>query len=146
MKIGDVMGHNPATIKLGTSMRDAALLLQRSQASDLMVVEDDNTFVGVLSEGDIVRAVMPRFEDMLLSSGNLYELFGMFLEKGSEIAGHTIDELVIRNAETMSPDQDAVKAAAMMVSKQIRRLPVVEGSTLVGTISRADIAVAVLGD
>ena len=146
MKIGEVMSHNPATIKLGTSMKEAAALLQRSQASDLMVVEDDNTFVGVLSEGDIVRAVMPRFEDMLLSSGNLYELFGMFLEKGDEIAHHPIDELVIRKAEVMTPDEDAVKAAAMMVSKQIRRLPVVDGSLLVGTISRADIAVAVLGD
>jgi CBS domain-containing protein len=146
MKIGEVMSHNPATVKMGTSMKEAVALLQRSQASDLMVVGDDNTFIGVLSEGDIVRAVMPRFEDMMLSSGNLYELFGMFLDKGHEIANHTIDELVITKAETMSPDQDAVKAAAMMVSKQIRRLPVVEGSLLVGTISRADIAVAVLGD
>jgi len=146
MKIREVMSHNPATIKLGTSMRDAAVLLQRSQASDLMVVQDDNAFVGVLSEGDIVRAVMPRFEDMMLSSGNLYELFGMFLDKGHEIASHAIDELVISKAETMDPDEDAVKAAAMMVSKQIRRLPVVEDGRLIGTISRADIAVGVLGE
>jgi CBS domain-containing protein len=146
MKIREVMSHNPATIKLGTSMRDAAVLLQRSQASDLMVVEDDNTFVGVLSEGDIVRAVMPRFEDMLLSSGNLYELFGMFLEKGQEIAQRTIDGLVIHDADTMDPEQDAVKAAAAMVSKQIRRLPVVEDGRLIGAISRADIVVAVVGD
>ena len=144
MQISEVMSRNTATIKLGTTMRDAALLLKRSLAADLMVVEDDNTFVGVLSEGDLVRAVMPRFEDMMLSSGTLYEMFGMFLEKGHEIAEHSIDELVIRNAETMDPGDDAVKAAATMVSKQIRRLPVVQDGMLVGTISRADIAAAVM--
>lgn len=146
MKIDEVMSRNPATIKLGTPMRDAAILLHRSLASDLMVVDDDNTFMGVLSEGDMVRKIMPRFEDMVLSSGNLYELFGMFLERGNEIGHHAIDELVIRHPEVMSPDQDAVKAAATMVSKQIRRLPVVQDGKLVGTISRADIALAVLGD
>lgn len=145
MKIAEAMNKNACTIRTGTTMAEAARMLSRSMCSDLMVVDDEGSFVGVFSEGDLVRAVMPRFEDLMLSSGTLYETFGLFLEQGHEVASHPIDELVIRNAVTVSSTDEAVKAAATMVSKQIRCLPVVDDGELVGTISRADIAVAVIG-
>ena len=145
MKIREVMNHNITYVHLGTTMREAADILSHSWASELMVLDGNDEFVGVLAEGDMIRAVMPRFEDIMLSSGTLYETFGLFMESGHEKAGHPIDEIVIRNPIVVSPDSDVVKAAATMASEKINRLPVVEDGKLVGTISRADICSAVLG-
>ena len=145
MKIREVMNHNITTVHLGTTMREASEILSHSWASELMVLDSDDAFVGVLAEGDMIRAVMPRFEDLMLSSGTLYESFGLFMDSGHEKAAHPIDEIVIRNPIVVTPDNDVVKAAATMASEKINRLPVVEDGKLVGTISRADICLAVLG-
>lgn len=144
MKIREVMNHNITTVHLGTTMREAAEILSHSWASELMVLDGNDEFVGVLAEGDMIRAIMPRFEDLMLSSGTLYESFGLFMDGGHEKAEHPIDEIVIRNPIVVSPESDVVKAAATMSAEKIRRLPVVEDGKLVGTIARADICSAVL--
>jgi CBS domain-containing protein len=144
MQIRDVMNHNVTCVHLGSTMREAAEILSHSWASDLMVVDAEECFVGVLSEGDLIRAVLPRFEELMLSSGLLTEGFQVFIEQGRESADKTIDALVIRNPITLGPDDEALKAASKMVTENIRRLPVVEDGRLVGTIARADICHAVL--
>ena len=85
MKIREVMNHNITYVHLGTTMREAADILSHSWASELMVLDDNGEFVGVLAEGDMIRAIMPRFEDIMLSSGTLYETFGLFMEAGNII-------------------------------------------------------------
>ena len=144
MKIREVMNHNITYVHLGTTMREAADILSHSWASELMVLDGNDEFVGVLAEGDMIRAIMPRFDDLMLSSGTLYESFGLFMDSGHEKAEHPIDELVIRNPIVVSPENDVVKAAAAMASEKIRRLPVIEDGKLIGTIARADICSAVL--
>lgn len=144
MQIGDVMNRNLTTIRLGTTMREAAEVLSHSRASELMVVDESDCFVGVLAEGDMIRAIMPRFEDIMLSSGTLYETFGLFMESGHEKANHAIDDIVIKKPIVVSSSSDVVKAAASMAAEKIHRLPVVDDGKLVGTISRADICSAVL--
>jgi CBS domain-containing protein len=69
-----------------------------------------------------------------------------FVEQGADLAGHSVDDLVIRNPVTFAPSDDALKAAGTMLAKQIRRLPVIEDGRLVGTVARSDIARAVLGN
>lgn len=144
MQIADVMNKNFTRIVLGTTMREAAEILSHTWASELMVVDGDGEFVGVLAEGDMIRAIMPRFEDIMLSSGTLCETFGLFMETGHEKASHPIDEIVIKKPIVVSSSNDVVKAAAAMASEKIHLLPVVDEGKLVGTISRADICHAVL--
>jgi CBS domain-containing protein len=144
MQIADVMNRNVMRVVLGTTMREAAEILSHSWVSELMVVDDAGEFVGVLAEGDMIRAIMPRFEDVMLSSGTLYETFGLFMDAGHDKAGDPIDEVVIRHPITVPPESDVVKAAATMAAEKINRLPVVDDGKLVGTISRADIIHAVL--
>jgi CBS domain-containing protein len=146
MQIRELMNRNVSTIRLGSTMHEAAEILSRSWASDLMVVDDAGCFVGVLSEGDLIRAAMPRFDDLLGADAMGMPIIGSFqafAEQGSQLATHSIDELVITNPLTFGPADDALKAAATMVSKQIRRLPVIEDGRLVGTVARCDIALAV---
>jgi CBS domain-containing protein len=145
MLIKDIMSLNATRVVAGATMQRAAELVSLTGASDLMVVDDDNRFIGVLSEGDLIRAALPRFDEIMSASGSLNEAFEVFVEKGRTLAQQTIDEMVIRDPLVMRPDDKILKAASLMISKQIRRLPVVDvQGKLVGTVSRADVCRAVL--
>jgi CBS domain-containing protein len=144
MIVRDVMSVNATRIQISATMKQAAELVSVSNNSDLMVVDENNNFVGVLSEGDLIRAIMPSFEELMGGGGNLSEGFEIFVENGQAMAENSIEKIIIKHPIAMDPTDQVLKAAGTMVSKQIRRLPVVEGGKLVGTISRADVCRAAL--
>lgn len=139
MRISDVMNRRSARVATDASMSLAAELLTLTQASDLMVVEPDGRYVGVLSEGDLLRALVPDFEGLLEAGASLEQAFQIFLESGRRYSDQPIGRLIIRKSITLAPEDELLRAATVMVTKQIRRLPVVDDGQLVGTVSRADI-------
>jgi CBS domain-containing protein len=143
MNVREVMNINVTRILIGTTLRQAAEISALSSAADLVVVDDAGTFKGVLSEGDLMRAALPSLSDAMASGEILSGAYDLLEEKARALADHAIDGYVIRDPITLSPNDPLQKAAALMASKQIRRLPVVEGGKLVGTVSRADICRAV---
>lgn len=144
MKIREMMSINPTRIRLGSSVREAAELFAFSNASDLVVVDGENTFVGVLSEGDVMRAMLPELSEVMAAGGRLADSYDLFQEKGAALAREPIDPHVITSPIVLSADDEVHKAAALMATKQIRRLPVVENGQLIGTVSRADVCRAVI--
>ena len=56
----------------------------------------------------------------------------------------SIKRLIIADPITVHPDDPLLKAAAVMTSRMIRRLPVVHEGRFIGTVSRADICWALL--
>lgn len=144
MLIRDVMNTKAARIHLGRPMALAAEILVLTQASDLMVIDNEDRFFGVLPEGDLLQAVMPDFEGLMESGASLEQAFAVFRHSGSDYADQPIDRLVIRGSITLSPDDELLKAATVMLTKGIRRLAVVEGERFVGSVSRADICWGVL--
>jgi len=109
-----------------------------------MVIDHENIFIGVLSEGDLIRAILPGFDEVVRAGGTLNDAFTFFLQKGRDLVKRPIDPLVIRNAFTLKTTDDVAQAAVVMVEKQIRRLPVVDDGKLLGTVSRSDICRAVI--
>jgi len=139
MLIRDVLDRKVACVGEHVSMRFAAELLSLSKASDLVVVDEEHNFVGILSEGDVLRALMPDTEEVIRAKGSLMDVAALFVESARSLAEQPIKPLIITNPITLHPDDDLIKAASVMVSKDIRRLPVVEFGKFVGTVSRADI-------
>lgn len=116
-----------------------------SGVSDLMVVGDSSEFVGVLSEGDILRAALPDIDEIMDEGGSLNTAFGIFLNKASNLADLPITPLVIQEPIVVDPDDHVAKATTVLIDRQIRTLPVVKDGKLVGTVSRADVCRAVIG-
>lgn len=56
MQVRDIMTIYPVYIRAGADTRRAAEIISISEVSDLMVIDHDNIFIGVLSEGDLIRA------------------------------------------------------------------------------------------
>ncbi|HEV7886226.1 MAG TPA: CBS domain-containing protein [Acidimicrobiales bacterium] len=145
MKVRDVMNQSPPSITEGATMAEAAELLGRTHANDLAVLDHAGNFVGILAEGDLLRHALPKFEHVVATAGSVAEAFEMFLASGRDLAGQPVDRAVIRTPILLRPDDELLQAAAVMISKQIRTLVVVEDGRLMGTVSRADVALGVFG-
>ena len=58
MKIRDIMNINASRVQTGTSLKHVAEQFVYTGASDLCAVDATGKFVGVISEGDVMRAAL----------------------------------------------------------------------------------------
>jgi CBS domain-containing protein len=136
MKIAEIMHRDVLTVTPETSLKDVAALLVRHRISGVPVVGPDGRVVGVVSEADIV----------LKEQGFEVEL-GSFLGRllddaygdNDRFDARTAGDAMTSPAVTASPTQSVYEAARLMATKKVNRLPVVQGSRLVGIVTRADI-------
>ena len=144
--VKDFMTVRTARIRHNSNIQHAAEIVALSGFSDLMVVDDDDNFRGVLSEGDILRTALPDIDEILDEGGTLDDAFEIFMRKGKELSDLPIAPLIIEEPIIIDPEDHVAKSATVLLDKQIRLLPVVDGEgKLVGTISRADVCRAVVG-
>lgn len=145
LRVRDGMNARVARITEDATIGDVAELLAVTQASDIAVVDRDRRFIGVVSEGDVIRALIPDFDEVLLARGSLADAGALFLETAQRVRGEPITRLIIRNPLTLGPEDDLLRAAVIMVEKMIRRLPVVEEGRFLGTLSRGDLCWVLTG-
>jgi predicted transcriptional regulator len=143
--VKNFMTVRTARIRHDSNIQHAAEIVALSKVSDLMVVDDQDNFRGVLSEGDILRTALPDIDEILEEGGSLDDAFDIFLRKGRELSDLPIAPLIIEDPIMVAPDDHVAKAATALLDRQIRLLPVVQGNKLVGTISRADVCRAIVG-
>jgi predicted transcriptional regulator len=144
--VKDFMTVRPARIRHNSNIQQAAEIVALSGVSDLMVVDDQDKFGGVLSEGDILRAALPDIDEILAEGGSLDDAFEIFLRKGRQLSDLPIAPFIIKDPIIVNPNDHVAKVATVLLDKQIRLLPVVDGQgKLVGSISRADVCRAVVG-
>jgi CBS domain-containing protein len=143
--IRDVMNTRPVRVRHDSNIHQAAEIVALSGVSDLMVVDGDENFIGVLSEGDILRSAMPNTDEILDEGGTLDDAYGIFMQKGRHLAELPVEPLVIREPIVLDENNHVAQAAAILIDRNIRLLPVVKDGKLVGTVSRSDICRAVVG-
>lgn len=56
--VGEVMQHDPHTIGPDDTIEDAATVMHTKDVSRLPVVDDDGQLVGIISRGDVLRAIV----------------------------------------------------------------------------------------
>lgn len=145
MRVKGVMMVRAVRIREDESVLRAAEIVALSGVTDLMVVDSEGAFIGVLSVGDILRAAMPDVDSITEMGGSLDVAFQLFLQKGSDLSTRSIKPLIIREPIIVDPDDHVAKVAAVLLDKGIGRLPVLKDGRLVGTVSRADICQAIVG-
>jgi len=57
-KVGDMMTQNPVTISPNESMKDAAAVMAKSKLHRVIVIDEEEQLVGVLTRSDIMRDVL----------------------------------------------------------------------------------------
>ncbi|MCY1227935.1 Inosine-5'-monophosphate dehydrogenase [compost metagenome] len=141
MHAADIMTRRVFTISPERSVRHAARLMLDNRISGLPVCDDDGNLVGLLSEGDLLR----RSE---LGSAALRGAKGDRPQQDPEtyIKAHSwrVGDVMTTGAVTVNADASVDQIAALMQTRSIKRVPVVQQNRMVGIVSRRDILEAVL--
>jgi CBS-domain-containing membrane protein len=143
--VREVMNRSPATIAEDSDVRRAVEIVASGVANDLMVLDADGRFVGLLAEGDILRSALPNRDVVLAAGGSVEDGYRAFLRRGRELSAESIKPLVIRRPVLVSPDDHIAKIATIFVDLHMRTLAVLEDGRLVGSVSRADLCRGLVG-
>ena len=136
MKIHELMQRDVVTVAPETSLKDVAALLVEHRISGVPVCEPDGRVVGVVSEADIL---MKEQELTVEFAGFLGRVLDDAYGDTQRYEARTAGDAMTSPAITVVPKQDVTEAARLMTSRNVNRLPVIEGSRLVGIITRADL-------
>jgi len=130
MFVQDVMTPNPVTVELGTSVKEALVLLARHGVTSLPVIGSGRRIQGVVSEADLIRESIardPRVQEISV-------------EESTVTPPRTVDEVFTPHAIVVHADDDLATAVELMTSTSVKSLPVVDRHhRLVGMVSRSDV-------
>lgn len=145
MKVQEIMKKQVYSIDPNSTLKEAVSLLIKYNVSGLVVI-DDKKIIGIVSEKDIYRAFYPNYDEFYQSP----EYFTDFEEREEEIVDKfflKVNEIMSKNIIFIGPEEKVMKAGAIMLAKNIHRLPVIDNSgKLVGIVSRRDIYLKLLKD
>ncbi len=129
--VKDVMTSRVIWVRKDAPFRALAAALRRHRVSAFPVLGDDDKVIGIVSEADMLakEAVDPG-----VISGILHH------RDAEKARGTTAGDLMTAAVVAVAPDDTVSRAAQLMYSHKVKRLPVIDaGGHLVGIISRADV-------
>lgn len=139
VKVQDVMTHLVVMLHPQETVHEAARRLAQNDISGAPVVEDGEV-VGIVSESDLIRAVMPATDGV--PRGSVFDVLAA-LRRGRPHDHHhatSVADIMSRVVFDVSPTASIWKAASIMERRGIKRLPVIDDDhRLVGIVSRGDV-------
>jgi CBS domain-containing protein len=111
-------GRGVFTAAAEDTLESVAKTLSDKRIGSVVIVNDKDAIVGIISERDIVRALA---------------------RNGAGALGLKVATVMTSEVRTCSPRDSEGELMAMMTEHRIRHLPVVEGGKLAGMISIGDV-------
>lgn len=133
MLASDIMTRTLVTVKATTSVPEAATLLASRGFTALPVVDDDRALIGLLTEIDILRDRFPHDPRFYCSDE------GGIAPPATRQPAATVGGVMTSPAPSVRAGADVVDVAAIMRADGLRSMPVVDGSRLVGIVTRRDL-------
>lgn len=136
MKASEVMQRNPITVTPATAIADAVHLMVTQRISSLPVVNEFGAVVGMVSEGDLLRRVELGTEAS--NSRWLIWLGSRGRAAREYVRSHArrVGEVMTASVVCVAPDTELSEVVALMESRHIKRVPVLEKGRLIGIITR----------
>jgi CBS domain-containing protein len=133
------MSRNILSVGRDATIAEAIRLMLDHQISGLPVIDAAGRLVGILTEGDLLRRSetgterhRPRWLEILMGPGRLA---GEYVRTH----GRKVEGIMTRDLVSVTPDTPLDEIVALMERRRIKRVPVLEGDTPVGIVSRADL-------
>jgi CBS domain-containing protein len=120
MNVGEIMQTKLTIVDAETTIGEAATLMGERSVGSVIVCDDAERLVGILTERDLVRA----------------------LSESHDAPARAVAEWMSKNPRTIAPATDVRDALRVMVDGGFRHLPVTEGEAVAGIVSMRDIATA----
>ncbi len=141
MKIKQCMATKKIiTAKETMGIKEAASLLIKNRISSMPVIDDQVSLIGIVSISDIMKNFLPDFVPLVdIDFVKDYGTLDFSAEDVKKIATVNVSEIMTRNVYTVDEECSLVRALSMITKHNIKALPVVRNSKLIGIVSNVDI-------
>lgn len=119
MIVRDVMNKDVIATKPDVKIKDAVKIMNRLRIGSLIVLDNNNRIIGILTERDIMKSI----------------------ENGVDPEVKDVRDIMTKDVKTISSDRDLKDAVDIMTKYRIKKLPVIDDKTLVGILTTSDIVV-----
>jgi CBS domain-containing protein len=130
MRARDIMTSPVHTVRQNASVESAAELMTAKSVTALPVVDADGLLVGMVSDSDLLWHRVPA-EPTADASG--------IPDTDPDHRPGMVVEVMSAYPMTTTPGTDVADVAEAMLQNDVRSIPVLDGRTIVGIISRRDI-------
>ncbi|WP_086824069.1 HPP family protein [Allokutzneria sp. NRRL B-24872] len=132
MRARDIMTNPVICVHPETSVREAAEVLTKHRFAALPVIDDDSRLIGIVAEADLLRDRIPSDP-----RAHIWRPEGDTVD--GEPAPGTVGGVMTTTVVAMTPGADAADIAEHMLERHVRSMPIVDGSRVVGIVSRQDL-------
>jgi len=134
--VRDLMTERARTTKADVPLRTAARELIGSGLGALPVVDDEQRLLGMLSVRELMRHLLA---SEVLSDGSPRVPSPLYASQKA------VGDVMTRQVLCVAPEQPVAQVAALMINKDVERVPVVRDGRLVGFLTRGDIVRKLIG-
>jgi CBS domain-containing protein len=145
MKAADLLTSLVVTVTPDATIEYAAQLMLQHRISGLPVTDSDGAVLGIVTESDLLRRAETgtdkrhaRWVSLLIGPGRLAQEY-------VHTHGRKVGEVMTERVFTVTPETPLADLVALMETKHVKRVPVVDQGRLVGIVSRADVMAALVG-
>lgn len=139
--IRNIMEKDVYTVNEKDTIADVLRVLVDKKTSGLPIIDDNQSIVGFISDGDIMKYIAkqdPRIIDMTSFITVWYDIES-FDQKLEDLLKINVMELATTKAITVNEDEAIDDVARILGKKKIKKVPVEADGKLVGVISRSNI-------
>ena len=117
-------GNSLVTVTPQTSVRDLLTVLAEHNIGAAVVCDDDAPIAGIVSERDVVRALV----------------------SGPQALESPVGAIMTEEVRTVGPEESVHDLMRLMTQYRIRHVPVLDGDTLTGIVSIGDVVKSRIGE
>jgi acetoin utilization protein AcuB len=125
--INDIMSRDVVCVSPDTALMEIRRNLHERGFHHLLVRDEDEQLVGVISDRDVLKAVSPFLNTYSESARDVRSL------------ERPASEIMREEPVTVTPDTSVSDAAGTLLEHKISCLPVLDGSDLVGIVTTKDL-------
>jgi CBS domain-containing protein len=128
MRISDILrnkGNSVQTVRPDATVRQLLAALAEHNIGALVVSEDGETIVGIVSERDVVRQMHQR---------------------GAGLLEAPVASIMTADVRTCAPDTHVESLRSTMTDHRIRHVPVVQDNRLIGLVSIGDVVKSTISE
>ncbi|KPV64430.1 MAG: Inosine-5'-monophosphate dehydrogenase [Candidatus Bathyarchaeota archaeon BA2] len=118
LKMENVMVTDVVTVEAEATVREVVELMNKNEIGCLVVVDEEEKPVGIITERDLLKRVLAKRKDPVRTK---------------------VKDIMSEPLVTGTPHMDVEAAVRLMFKHKIKKLPVVENSQLVGLVTLTDL-------
>lgn len=128
LTVRDVMTHRIHPVGPEASVRQVLEVMLRRRLNAVPVVGGKDEVLGMVTESDIMRALLPKIPRA-----------GEEMDTEPEPGERPVRDIMARSVLCVSDDLGVNEVASMMINKDVEQIPVVHAGAITGMVSRRDI-------